>query len=79
MHGNGIVAPPERLLCKVGAVSLGADPGLGLLQKGMHLRQERARRRALALERFDPLEPLQYGAGFVHDPTDASGETRARV
>jgi hypothetical protein len=43
----------------------------------MHLREQRTRRSALALERFDPFQSPQDGTRFVHAPTLAM--TSARV
>jgi hypothetical protein len=50
-------APVERRVGDLGVTVLRGDPRRRLLDERMHLREQRPRRRALALERVDPLQP----------------------
>src|SRR5436190_23176222 len=56
----------ERLCRHVRAVPLGPDPRLALAEELPDLCEQELRRRALALERLDPLQPVHDRPRLVH-------------
>jgi hypothetical protein len=76
--GKRVAAPLQRRLGLRGPVHLGGDPLLGLLEERVHLCQERADGRTLALQRLDPPQPPKDSPGLVH-AGDGTGEIRTRV
>src|SRR5439155_11350191 len=54
-----------------GPLRLGLEPGLALAQQLADLGEQLLRARALALERFDPLQPVHDCARCIHLPNVA--------
>lgn len=72
----GHPAAIERVDGELGAVALGLEPHLAFAQKLANLGEQRLRSSALALERLDPLQPLQDCPCLIHDPKVAGKDGR---
>lgn len=66
----------ERIDGELGAVALGLEPHLAFAQELANLGEQRLRSSALALERLDPLQPLQDCPCLIHDPKVAGEDGR---
>jgi len=77
--GERITAAIERGLGELDPSALCGHPGLGLGEQFVHLCEQRARRRALPVERLDPAQPPEHRACFVHLPNVASQFARVWV
>jgi hypothetical protein len=70
----GDPAAVERVRGELGAVALGLEPRLAFAEQLSNLGEQRLRRRAFALERLDPRQPLEHRPCLVHDP-NVAGES----
>src|SRR2546423_85226 len=82
-HGrhSGVVCGPtavERLRCKLGSVAFRFEPCLALAKQLAHLGEQLLRARALALEGFDPFEPVHDCPRLVH-ASERSGRKQAEL
>src|SRR5215468_3129207 len=76
-HRAREAAALERLYSLAGAVPLGPDPLLAFAEELPDLREQQLRRCTLALERLDPLQPVNDRPRLVH-ATNVAGKS-ARV
>src|SRR5438067_2119342 len=75
---ESLTAALQRGLGEVGSRAFAPHPDLGVREQAADLVEQQAGRRTVRLERLDPLEPRQHGAGLVHASTVAGKDAPLR-
>jgi hypothetical protein len=76
---DGVSQALDRVLGPIGRSRLDLHPRLRLGDELAQLGEHHVGRRACAIERLDPLQPLEHRPRLVHRPTVAAQDRRGRV